>query len=80
MPGKRTQGKGVLNLTREGRSPRRPWALQKDGDLWELFYNIVVRKGPNSIKLVKRRMSKRATSKKKTKLATTMLMKKPMKE
>ena len=30
-------------------APRRPFALQPDGDLWQAFNQLVVDKGPNSI-------------------------------
>ena len=32
---------------------RRPWALCKDGDLWQQFYNFVLHKSPKAIKLTK---------------------------
>ena len=30
-------------------APRRPFALQPDGDLWQTFSQLVIDKGPNSI-------------------------------
>ena len=33
--------------------PKRPWALQKDGDLWHLYYQHVKAKGTNSIAITK---------------------------
>ena len=40
-----------LTLAAPEQWPRRPYALQRDGDLWQLFHEGLVARGPNSFKV-----------------------------
>ena len=35
-------------MARKNILPRRPWATQNNGDLWEMFYDILLAKGPET--------------------------------
>ena len=43
----------IQKMVEEGKTPRRPWSTQKDGDLWELLYNTLKRKGSWTFKVSK---------------------------
>ena len=38
----------VANLVIQEKQPKRPWATQKDGDLWELLHETIKAKGPHT--------------------------------
>ena len=43
----------VHQLAQQGKAPRRPWALHKDGDLWKQFHAHLVAKGHTSVRFTK---------------------------
>ena len=43
----------VNQLIAANNTPRRPWALQHDGDLWQIYYNHIKIKGLASTKITK---------------------------
>ncbi len=47
----------VLDLCKQNRNPRKPWGIQRDGDLWSIFHIFAKAKGHNSIKITKCRNS-----------------------
>ncbi len=47
------KAEGVINLVALGKKPKKPYASQKDGDLWQIFANYVAAKGPTAIRISK---------------------------
>ena len=43
----------LLAEAKSGSTPKRPFELQKDRDLWQIFWESINLKGPHSIKLSK---------------------------
>ena len=48
-----TKAQLINNLITKQQTPRRPWPLHHDGDLWHLYHRHVIVKGPGSIKITK---------------------------
>ena len=45
------KGTQILNGSYDRKRKKKPWGLQKDGDLWKHFYEAVKAKGVSSVKL-----------------------------
>ena len=45
------KAKSVHQLVEQQRQPRRPWALQTDGDLWKHYYDQVQAEGHGSMRI-----------------------------
>ena len=43
----------VVGLVKIGGAPRKPWGVQKDGDLWSIFYDVLSAKGWESVLFTK---------------------------
>ena len=66
---------GILQNIKDNNKPKRPWSIQKDGDLWETFCKMATRKGTMSVNISKvkkgmrlTKMSKKALIRRKTSL------------